>query len=135
MHVTQIADSAFGYSSVFTDRGERRVLRVIETLGVRYAGKGASGGPDVLVVLPKRLEDKLKGRLPGNVGTLHFGKLRGQDAFKGVAALLVVSRPLPWPSAAEDTALRNQNCCRLRFNPEKPPYSSTTSPVHPVTSP
>lgn len=126
MHVAQVGDGVFGYSSVIVPRpspgqkatasaqtlewqktaarNARRVLRATETLAGHYAGKGAPGGPDALVVLPKALEDGFAGKLPGNVGTLHFGKLRGQDAYKGAAVVLVVSRPLPPPAAVEDMA-------------------------------
>ena len=116
MRVVQIGDRAFGYSAVLTGSNSgvegqkaaaanaRRVLRAIKTLAVRHDGQGAPGGPDVLVVLPKALEDEFKGKLPANVGTLHFGKLRGQDGFKGVAVLLVVSRLMPPPAGVEDIA-------------------------------
>jgi len=116
VRVTQITDRAFGYTAVIEGnnlstpgkeaaaKSARRVFRVIETLATKYAGKGAAPGPDVLVVLPKAIEADWTGKLPANVGTLHFGQLRGQDAFKGVAALLVVSRPLPAPEIVEDGA-------------------------------
>ena len=87
----KIGDWVFGYSAVIGNaknksgaaakeaeqqkaagNNARRVLRVIETLAKRYAGKGAPGGPDVLVVMPKALEDGFAGKLPGNVGTLHL---------------------------------------------------------------
>ena len=77
---------------------------MIDRLARRYAGKGAQGGPDVLAVLPKALEGALGPLVPDNVGTLHFGKLRGQDGFRGVAAALIVSRPMPAPRDAEDMA-------------------------------
>jgi hypothetical protein len=137
VRVTQIVDRALGYSTLIqskrasaggnkaADSHARRLRRAIETIAERYRGKGAAGGPDVLVVLPKALEDAFRGKLPSNVGTLHFGKLRGQDAFKGVAALVVVSRPLPPPSAAEDTAeiIFGRDVTRLppgRFYDKKP---------------
>jgi hypothetical protein len=121
-HVTQVRDRAFGYSSVIAGgkpglhdprateiwetaaKNAGRVMRVIKTLAAQYNGQGASGGWDVLVVLPKALEAEFKGKLPPNVATLHFGKLRGQDDFKGVGVLLMVSRPLPPPGGMEDVA-------------------------------
>jgi putative DNA primase/helicase len=135
--VTQITDRAFGYSALIAsgnagaagqkaaDGQVRRLRRAIQTLGEQYEGKGAPGGADVLVVLPKALEDALRGKLPANVGTLHFGKLRGQDQYRGVAALAVVSRPLPPPNAVEDTAeiLFGRDVTRLppgRFYDKKP---------------
>ena len=120
MRVVQVEDRAFGYSAVnekakanIGEAGQKaaarnavRVRRVVDELASRYAGRG-TGGKDALAVLPQELEAEFRRGavpLPANVGTLHFGKLRGQDAFRGVAALLVVSRPLPPPRAVEDDA-------------------------------
>jgi len=114
--VTQIGDRVLGYSAVdeTNNRGPsgkkaasnnaRRLGRVIGALALKHVGQGAPGGPDVLAIMSKAVEGKLAGTLPANVATLHFGKLRGQDAFRGVAALIVVSRPLPSPEAVEDLA-------------------------------
>ena len=114
MRVTQVTDRVFGYTAVIGSKNSGpqggaaavnnalRVRRLIDTLAARYKGKGR--GKDVLVVLPKALDDAWSGKLPGNVGTLHFGKLRGQDQYKDVAALLIVSRPVPAPEIVEDHA-------------------------------
>ena len=117
MRVFQVEDKTLGYSAIqksgnqgpdgqnAAEANARRVGRAIGELSVRYKGKGARGGPDVLAVLPLELERELaKAGLPPNVGKLHFGKLRGQDSFKHVAAQVVVSRPLPGPAAVEDMA-------------------------------
>ena len=118
MRVIQVDDRVLGYTAVLENsnaspRGKhaarenaRRVRRIVEELSVRYAGRGGSG-PDVLVILPEKLEAEFLQAmppLPANVGTLHFNKLRGQDGYKDVGAILIVSRPLPGPAAAEDDA-------------------------------
>ena len=118
MRVIQVDDRVLGYTAVLessnpSPRGKhaarenaQRVRRVIDELSVRYAGRGG-GGPDVLVILPAKLEAEFLQAvppLPANVGMLHFNKLRGQDGYKDVGAILIVSRPLPGPAAAEDDA-------------------------------
>ncbi|MFT8246533.1 hypothetical protein [Roseomonas sp. BN140053] len=116
MRVVQVEDRQVGYGSLLEARnrsqdGQRaarnntaRVLRVLERMGRVFRGQGAAGGPDVLAVLPKALEDALRGKLPANVGTLHFNALRGQDAFRGAAGALIVSRPMPGVADVEDRA-------------------------------
>jgi len=71
-----------------------------------FRGKGGAGGLDVLVVLPKPVIGPLRklGPIPRNVVTMTFGKLRGQDRAKDVAAALIVSRPMPRVKAVEDQA-------------------------------
>jgi hypothetical protein len=114
MRIAQVSDRSLGYSSLIEAKkqGESakraagnntaRVLRIAQRLADRHAGPGASGGPGVLAIVPKALEPQLEA-LP-NVGVLHFGKLRGQDAYRDVAAALIVSRPMPPPGAVEDRA-------------------------------
>jgi putative DNA primase/helicase len=116
VRVVQVEDSTVSYSSLMAGRAvakknkrgaESRAAKVehaLTNLAARYAGRGAPSGPDVLAVMPKELEASLAGKLPVRVGTLHYGALRGQDFARGVAALLVVSRPLPSPIAMEDQA-------------------------------
>jgi hypothetical protein len=116
MRVVQVEDASVGYWKVIpskaqdvqdvrtAQRNAAAIERAISRLAATYHGKGATGGPDVLVILPKDLEAALAPTWPTNVGTLHFGALRGQDRFKGVACLAVVSRPLPRPEDMEDMA-------------------------------
>jgi hypothetical protein len=116
VRIVQVEDSAVSYSSLMAGKAIARknkrgaksraakVEHVLAILAAQYMGKGAPSGPDVLAVMPKELETSLTGTLPAGVGTLHYGALRGQDFARGVAALLVVSRPLPSPVAMEDQA-------------------------------
>jgi putative DNA primase/helicase len=116
MRLVQVEDASVGYWKVIPGRAQgvqdvrtaqrnaASIERAIARLAATYRGKGTAGGPDVLVILPKDLEAVLAPTQPTNVGTLHFGALRGQDRFKGVACLVVVSRPLPRPEDMEDMA-------------------------------
>jgi putative DNA primase/helicase len=116
MRVVQVEDASVGYWKVVPGRAQgvqdvrtaqrnaAAIERAIARLAATYRGEGTTGGPDVLVILPKDLEAVLAPARPTNVGTLHFGALRGQDRFKGVACLAVVSRPLPRPEDMEDMA-------------------------------
>jgi putative DNA primase/helicase len=116
VRIVQVGDSAVSYSSLIVAKATARknkrgaesriakVEHVLANLAAHNAGKGAPSGPDVLAVVPKEVEASLAGTLPAGVGTLHYGALRGQDFARGVAALVVVSRPLPSPVAMEDQA-------------------------------
>lgn len=116
MRVTQVADDFCGVSSLVAPVSAsvhgrsaaankmRDVQRFVDALAGDYQGQGAPGGPDVLTVSPKKIEAELVPHLPANAATLHYGKLRGQDAYKGVAALVSVSWLMPPPHAVEDEA-------------------------------
>lgn len=77
-----------------------RLGRLLSVRCARYRGQGRDG-VDVLAVMPKRTEEALEhwfarhGGKPAGLATLHFQKLRGQDSYGGVRALVLVSRPQP----------------------------------------
>jgi hypothetical protein len=116
MRVFQVSDAVCGVSAFIAPSTSsahaqstaaskmRQLVRWLGALAEEYQGRGAPGGPDMLVVAPKKIEAVLVPHLPQNVSTLHYGKLRGQDAFKGVAVLVCVSWLMPPPQAVEDEA-------------------------------
>ncbi|MEI7607265.1 MAG: DEAD/DEAH box helicase family protein, partial [Rhodospirillaceae bacterium] len=115
MRVVQVENSQLGYWTIIPDKtvskddkdrarkNAGRVLTMANNLAQAYAGKG-TGAFDVLLVMPAALEAEIEALLPSRVGTAHFGALRGLDAFGGVGALVVVSRPSPPVTAVEDMA-------------------------------
>jgi hypothetical protein len=72
----------------------RRLQRFIEVLAFRYRGRGV-GGLDVAVITYKAAAEKLKAVAPNNVAVGHFNALRGFDGWRGVAAIVIIGRPLP----------------------------------------
>lgn len=126
VHILQVEDKVVGYGSIIpspikrpkgvaTARTNAKDMRkLIDTASDRFAG-GGDGKWDGLVVMPLDLEEHYhkmtahKGApppvpVPANIGTLHFGKLRGVDAYRGVRVLVVLSRPMPPPHVVEDLA-------------------------------
>jgi hypothetical protein len=98
MHVRLVTGS-FGKSTLVPQEGlkpeeaQRRQNRLMECVDyVRWhALRHGEGG--TLVITYKAIEDAFAG-IP-NVATLHFNNLAGLDAFKDVACLIVIGRPLP----------------------------------------
>ncbi|MFA6241331.1 MAG: hypothetical protein WC655_10400 [Candidatus Hydrogenedentales bacterium] len=120
--IWQVEDTAVGYGKVVVDpltraenqrtqrHNQQRIAWLLEVMAERFRGAGAMTKDgerfDVLMIGPMKFIDQLHqaGLVPANVGTLHFGALRGRDEFRGVAAALVVSRPEPPPREVEDLA-------------------------------
>ncbi|WP_147813608.1 hypothetical protein [Methylobacterium sp. WL103] len=73
----------------------RRIRRLIETLAFTFRGKGAAGGPDVVVVTYKGIVARLRADMPANVAFGNFNGTRGYDGWKSCAVVVVIGRPLP----------------------------------------
>jgi putative DNA primase/helicase len=107
--ITQLDDDVFGKPSLMPQhdalgapstekRRKREALRAtLHTLAKQYApGR-------VLVVLQKAIEETI-GELPPNVVTAHHNAVAGRDEWRDVAALIVVGRTQPPPTAIEALA-------------------------------
>jgi hypothetical protein len=109
--VDQIIDAA-----TRADKPDQRALRelmgFVEIVAARVLGLGKDLGVtprvDVLVVCAKRLEEAMLDAWgpskPQHVELWHFGDVRGRDAARGVAAQIVIGRPMPSNVACHDVA-------------------------------
>lgn len=88
----------------------RDLQAFIRLRAMALRGRGAAGGPDVLVVAQKRVVETLSEMgLPDNVDAAWFNNLAGRDVWKGVAGLIVLGRTLPPPREVEEMAVALTN--------------------------
>ena len=106
VHRVQVVDRQNGKTSWLGTNEElagertaklRSLRRFIEIQAFRHRGRGSNGGPDIAVVTYKGLAQKLSVDAPSNVAVGNFNALRGFDGWSGVAAIIVIGRPLPAP--------------------------------------
>ena len=105
--VVQVAGTSFAKTAVGVVKGregaataEQRMKFIVEGLRVLVRTHGAGR---VACITYKDLVPEIAKRVPG-ILTAHFGRLRGLNAMKGAAVLVVVGRPLPPARAMEDDA-------------------------------
>ncbi len=115
-HVYQVIDKVYAKSmleplgeeaaSTNPKEAQRRLnrLRDMRALLVREAVQWAPG--QVLVVAQKAVKEALleMGRLPGNIALAHHNAVAGRDEWRNAAAVIVIGRTLPSPSAVERIA-------------------------------
>lgn len=78
---------------------------------MEWRGRGAAGGPDVLLVAQKEVIQALADMgLPSNVDAAWFNNLAGRDDWRGVGGMIVLGRTLPAarPMEAHAIALTNR---------------------------
>jgi hypothetical protein len=76
------------------------IFRAATFLSHLYTGqgdKGAVGAPaiDGLLIAQKKIRELIEEFVPKNLAMLNFGKLRGQDEYRGVRFIMVVGRAAP----------------------------------------
>jgi hypothetical protein len=81
-----------------SDSHEDRLVRFIQYASWLYRRPNAD---PVLVVVPNKVRKLIEAKLPSNVAVLHFGALRGIDAFRNVPCLIVCGRDMPPMSELE----------------------------------
>ncbi len=121
-HIYQVTDKAYA-KSMLEPLGEeaananpkaaqRRLnrLRDMRAILVREAVQWAPGR--VLVVAQKAVKEALLdlGGLPGNIALAHHNAVAGRDEWRDVAAVVVIGRTLPSPSAVERIAEALTGC-------------------------
>ncbi len=115
-HVRQVVDRAFALSMLAPldeeaaiadpEEAQRRTNRLhdLRAILIREARRYAAGR--VLAVLQKRVREALTdlGSLPPNLELAHHNNVAGRDEWRDVAALIVVGRTQPPPSAIKRIA-------------------------------
>lgn len=115
-HVRQVVDRAFALSRLAPldedaatadpEEAQRRTNRLhdLRAILIREARRHAPGR--VLAVLQKRVREAMTdlGSLPPNLELAHHNNVAGRDEWRGVAALIVVGRTQPPPSAIKRIA-------------------------------
>jgi len=115
-HIYQVTDKAYALSmleplgeeaaSTNPKEAQRRLnrLRDMRAMLVREAVQWAPG--QVLVVAQKAVKEALLnlGGLPGNIAMAHHNAVAGRDEWRNAAAVIVIGRTLPSPSAVERIA-------------------------------
>jgi hypothetical protein len=115
--VIQYTNSQFAKNRFFP-KGDKTApdLKMID-IAARTIEK-ISGGKNTLVVTYKDLELILKASLPENIAVLHFGAIRGIDAYKHFDKVIILGRNQPPPSDMENlaAALFSNDATQIQFN-------------------
>jgi len=115
-HIYQVTDKTYALSmleplgeeaaNTNPKEAQRRLnrLRDMRAVLVREAVRWSPG--QVLVVVQKAVKEALLdlGGLPGNIALAHHNAVAGRDEWRNAAAVIVIGRTLPSPSAVERIA-------------------------------